>query len=82
MGGAACAIPHFAIMADEDIPTHAGKLLAFDQKLRRCFEQSDIVAGIVEAGQEDAVCEILKRSQWTLADRTALKDMLDALYDE
>ncbi len=82
MGGAACAIPHFAIMANESIPTNPSKLPEFDKKLRACFTQPDIVAGIVEAGKADAACAILKNPHWSLVDRTALKDMLDALYDE
>lgn len=82
MGGAACAIPHFAIMANESIPTNPSKWPEFDKKLRDCFTQPDIVQGIVEAGSADACCDLLKKSSWTLTDRTALKDMLDALYGE
>jgi hypothetical protein len=81
MGGAACAIPHLAIMANETIPTNPAKLPAFDAKLRECFTQTDIVHGIEDAGKTDAACLILQKTTWSAADRSALVDMLDALYD-
>lgn len=83
MGGAACAVPHNAILGGETSPpTDPHKWPLWDIKLRRCFEQSDIVAGIVEKGYDDQVCDLLKKSDWSLEDRTTLCDLLDSLYED
>jgi hypothetical protein len=81
MGGAACAIPSKAILAGMEIPTNTKLLPVFDKKLRDCFAQSDVVAGIIAAGTQTQVCEILDKSTWTDLDRSNLYDMLEALYD-
>lgn len=90
MGGAACAIPHQAILGSETSPpTDSHKWPVWDVKLRRCFEQSNIVSGLEQMDQEqpdqhiaDTICTLLTKPSWTLDDRTALCNYLDALYDD
>ena len=80
MGGASCGVPHLAIMSANVIPTDAAKLPAFDEKLRKCCEQTDIVKGLVDAELTDKVCAILIKPTWADDDRRKLKTMLDSLY--
>lgn len=82
MGGLVCAIPHLAIMSNEVVPTDPASFPAYDAKLRKCFAQTDIVAGLVEKGHGDDACAILKKGHFTHTDRVTLTDMLDSLYDD
>lgn len=82
MGGLVCAVPHFAILPGEGIPSKPSEIVEFDQRLRACFAQPQIVQGVVDAGHGDAACAILRKATWTMVDRTTLYDMLDSLYDD
>lgn len=81
MGGYACQIPHLAILRFDGIPTDQTQLPVFDEQLRKCFAQSNIVDGIVNAQTAQAVCNILKYQSWTSAQRSALYGYLEDLYE-
>ena len=82
MGGIICSIPRNALLPGDGIPKRPSELIEFDQRMRLCFAQPQIVQGIADAGKGDAACALLRKTQWTGADRVALYDMLDALYED
>ena len=89
MGGLSCAIPHNAIMAGANLPSHSGnptdpayvsECIGFDAKVRKVYSQSDVVAGIVDADLAMTVCPILAKSTWTPEERETLWNAIKSLW--
>lgn len=89
MGGLSCAVPSNAIMAGATLPyqppnaadqTYISACIAFDEKLRRVYAQSDVVQGIVDADLAITVCPILAKQTWAPEDRETLWNSLKSLW--
>jgi len=86
MGGAACAIPHLAIMRPfvagnkSVVPTDAALLPEFDAKIAKSCTHPEINKAFEDGEHVDAVCAIMSKPTWSAHDRQTINDMLNALY--
>jgi len=86
MGGAACAIPHLAIMRPfvagnkSVVPTDPTLLPEFDAKIVKCCAHTEINRAFEDDEKVDAVCAIMGKPNWSPHDRQTINDMLNALY--
>lgn len=82
MGGLACAIPRQAVLRFEHVPTGHKNEKEFDEQVRELYANSIIstaVATETTRGQE--ACDILGKDKFTHADRVALFEIVESLYE-
>lgn len=91
MGGLSCAVPSNAIMAGAKLPlqpqdasdaAYVSECNGFDEKLRRVYAQSDVVAGIVDANLAPQACAILAKPWWNPQERATLWGYLLTLWPQ
>lgn len=63
-------------------PQYVSTCNAFDEKLRRVYAQSDVVAGIVDANLAMTVCPILAKPWFNPQDRETLWNSLQTLWKD
>jgi hypothetical protein len=81
MGGIVCEIPKSAILRFDGVPADRRKLAKFDEQLRQCYAQPQIVQGIADAGHGYRVCKLLSKTRgWDDGERQDLYGMLIGLY--
>jgi len=80
MGGIVCWIPKLAILRFDGIPTHRKDLKEFDEQIRACYSQSEIVQGVFASGRAHEACDILAKQEWSTAERATVYEILQALY--
>jgi hypothetical protein len=86
MGGAACAVPHLAIMRPfvsgnkSVVPTDTALLPQFDEKIARACAHPEINKAFEDDEKTDDVCAIMGKPIWSPRDRQTINDLLNALY--
>lgn len=84
MGGIVCAIPRKAKLRFESVPTSHKEAREFDEQIRELYANpiiANAVATETTRGQE--ACDLLgKEEDFTHADRVALFDIVESLYED
>lgn len=83
MGGLICAIPRQALLKFEAVPTTRHGQKEFDAQVRELYANpviANAVATETTRGQE--ACDILGKEDFDHADRQALLDIVESLYED
>ncbi len=81
MGGLACVIHRNATLKFQAVPTNPVEAAQFDSQMRALL--ADISQDIVNEASDKVkmVCDTLAKTTWTMADRAALLDVVEGLYE-
>ena len=80
MGGIVCNIHAQTTLRYQTIPTSPQDLKEFDAQMRQLFNlvAQDVVNDKPSDGM--VVCNIMRKADWTLEDRTTLLNIIESLY--
>ena len=80
MGGIPCLIQRNAVLQYQTVPTNPADQAKFDAQMRQlCVDVAQDIANDVP-DKATAVCAILAKPEFNMADRAALLSVIEALY--